>query len=210
MEDFMSEDGVEFIPIDSNMYKPTGDFVADAEKLARVVEPFKKEKVRKEKKKEADRLKREEELRKIRTAMNEFIKELPERVAVPQNDGSFIVVRNTYDRLRLARSSDGDVEMGGYHPDFRPMTAYEVITLTSSKKGEGKEPGTVHIFDIDRLKAGDTNRYWGDAKRIHLIDRSETGAYESTNTIEEIPRVAPLTSSLPSIVEFVKASNPRT
>lgn len=197
----MSEDEAGYIPTSSDLYNPTGDFIEDTERLAKVVAPLKEGNLRIEKQKEAERQERESNQLAVKESIQEAVAKLPERIEVPQEDGSYIVVRKSEDRLRMARTVNKDIRMDGYHPDFDSMTAYEVITFDRS--GNNYTPQTIHIFDLDKLKAGDTSRYWGDARRIHLVPEANMRSFASTNTFEEIPEIAPLTNALPSVMGHI-------
>lgn len=200
----MTEDRGEIpYPADSDLYKPTGDFNTDAEKLAKVMEPFKRQAARREEEAIIKAEQQAEAVAKVKQSLNEAWTELPshESVSVPQPDGSFIVVRKSEDRIRIARSSDANVSMGGYHPNFAPMSGFEVVTYNRSKG----QPETIHMFNINKLKAGDTARYWGDARRIHLEEGRSSGSYASTDEVTSIPETAPLTNSIPEVLDFVRS-----
>lgn len=143
----------------------------------------------------------------IKSAIKELVEVMPDRVVIPEEDGTFFVISKSNDRFRLAKTKDSEIRMGGYEPDFQKMTAFEAVMFGSAIGGNDKGLGKVYSFDIDKLKARDTDPYWGGAKKVILHDEGRN--YDVTDDERKLLETAPLTSALPKVVEFAKQSQPQ-
>ena len=92
-----------------------------------------------------------------------------ETVSTPAGDGSHIVVKKSYDRLRMAHTTNPEKNLGGYLPTFDDISEWQEVTIDGVG---GIDPNIRTVFHWNKQQLDDykTNPsvYWGKSTKVRL------------------------------------------
>ena len=121
---------------------------------------------------------------------------LSEHRVVAREDGGYLVIRKSRDRLRLALTRDKDINLGGYRPDFDEILEWQEVDID---RVNGRTVASrFHHWNKDQLGKARSQLYWASATEVNLTDLDKSGA-DQFNVIFEKTKKAIQISDVPKI-----------
>lgn len=117
-------------------------------------------------------------------------------ISTPLENGSFLVVKKGFDRLRMAHTTDQNKNLGGYLPTFDDISEWQEVIIDGFGSNEPVVRTAYHWSkeQLDEYKQN-SSVYWGKSTQVRLGDFRNVPAdvvvqsFEEAKVIMRVPQV---------------------